>query len=255
MADRKINTGLTEAQVHEAFHRALHDLTDAQVQGLVSGEAVSRQEGDALLGNAVTQLDAALSSETSARTAADDKHEAALVNLVDSGAKNRLDITIESIKALNTAGTWSGNVYTRRGIAFTVNSDMTVTANGTNDGTGDSWIDLYGSQTKFFNLFGSGCPEGGGNNTFRIQYGNDRYDDGNGTPVNSGSVGIVVRSGITVSNIEFKPMICRAADWNISHGFEPYCPSMQELYQMLLAMQSGSRSTESAPENSREEAR
>ena len=35
MADRKLNTGLTENEVHTAFFRALNDLSDAEVQALI----------------------------------------------------------------------------------------------------------------------------------------------------------------------------------------------------------------------------
>lgn len=37
----------------------------------------------------------------------------------------------------------------------------------------------------------------------------------------------------------FKLMICTASDWAVSQKFVPYCPTMQEMYQMILALQSG----------------
>ena len=49
MADRKINTGLTEAEVHTAFYRALHDLTDAQIQAMIAEEAASRLSADSAI--------------------------------------------------------------------------------------------------------------------------------------------------------------------------------------------------------------
>ncbi len=49
MADKKINTGLTEAEVHTAFYRALHDLTDAQIQAMIAEEAASRLSADSAI--------------------------------------------------------------------------------------------------------------------------------------------------------------------------------------------------------------
>ena len=50
--------------------------------------------------------------------------------LNELGAKNVLEYTLDSLKALNTVGTWSGNVYTRDTLTFTVNSDLSITVNG-----------------------------------------------------------------------------------------------------------------------------
>ena len=198
----------------------------------------AQQVDDAIDAVATKASAADLTAETTARQNADAKHLAALQGLIDGGSKNRLDITLTAIKAINTAGTWSDNVYTRRGITFTVNSDMTITVSGTNDGTGNSWLDLYGTQTKFLNLWGTGCPEGGGASTYRIQYGDNRYDDGSGSAVNSGSIGIVIMSGYdATAGLTFKTMVCTTADWNISHAYVPYCPTNAELYAMILAMQ------------------
>lgn len=176
------------------------------------------------------------------------KTTAATTQLIDGGSKNRLDITLTSIKALNTAGTWSGNAYTRHGITFTVNSDLTITVAQTGQRTGNSWLDLYGTQTKFLNLWGTGCPEGGGESTFRIQYGDNRYDEGSGSAVNSGSIGIVIMSGYdATAGLTFKPMVCTVADWAVSQAYAQYCPTMPELYAMILALGGGNRSVQEAP--------
>ena len=157
---------------------------------------------------------------------------AVLQSILLIGSKNKLVYTLAELQALNTAGTWSGNVYTRRGIAFTVNSDMTITANGTNDGTGSSWLDLKAANT-IVGLNGVGCPSGGGSSTYQIQYGNDRYDNGSGAITNTGSVGIVIREGVTVTDLTFEPMIISTQDLQDSPGFVPYYPSLGEIYQMI----------------------
>lgn len=152
------------------------------------------------------------------------------INTAVNGSKNKLDYTLASLQSLNTAGTWSSNVYTRRGISFTVNSDMTITVTGTNDGTGNSWLDLKGSNT-YSGMYGTGCPSGGSDSTYRIQFGNDRYDSGSGAITNTGSVGIVVYTGTTVNDLIFRPMISDS----LTNDYEPYCPSIYELYQLIMS--------------------
>ena len=202
----------------------------------------AQQVDDAIDAVATKASAADLTAETTARQNADSKHLAALQVLIDSGAKNRLAYTLASLKSLNTAGSWSGNAYTLRGITYTVNSDLTITATGTNDGTGDSWLDIYGTGTTndFVGLVCSGCPEGGSSTTFGVQCGNDNWDYGTseGRVCVQGATAIVIRSGYdATSGLLFKPMICTMADWNISHEYVPYCPTNAELYAMILALQ------------------
>ena len=159
---------------------------------------------------------------------------AVLPVLVNEQGKNRLPITLESIKALNTYGTWSGNVYTRRGITFTINSDMTIDVAGTSDGSGDSWLDLYGTGTTsdFIGMICSGCPSGGSDTTYGQQCGNANWDYGtaDGRVCVQGPVAIVVRSGYDASGgLTFKPMICKSEYWNISKTYEPPVMTNAEL--------------------------
>ena len=36
-------------------------------------------------------------------------------------------------------------------------------------------------------------------------------------------------------------MVCKEAEWEISQTYVPYCPTMAELYQMILDLGGGSR--------------
>ena len=202
----------------------------------------AQQVDDAIDAVATKASASDLTAETTARQNADAKHLAALQGLIDGGAKNRLSYTLESLKSLNTAGTWSDNVYTRRGISFTVNADMTISVSGTNDGTGDSWLDIYGTGTTsdFVDLVCSGCPEGGASEKYGLQCGNNNFDYGtaDGRVCVQGPIAIVVRSGYdTSTGLTFKPMVCSSTDWSVSHEYVQYCPSLYELYQMILALQ------------------
>lgn len=165
------------------------------------------------------------------------------LNTAACGSKNKLDYSLASLQSLNTAGTWSGNVYTRRGITYTVNSDLTIDVSGTNDGTGDSWLDLYGTGTTsdFIGMVCSGCPEGGSATTYGQQCGNANWDYGStdGRICVQGPIALVVRSGYDASGgLTFKPMVCTAYDWSISKTYVPYCPSLYDLYQMVLSYHS-----------------
>ncbi len=127
---------------------------------------------------------------------------------------------------------------TINGVTYTVNSDGSITANGTATSTSILMLASSDSNPKLRNaLLGnqitmSGCPSGGGTNKYVIRLfqhagENSRVDDaGSGvttTFVNADlpfNVAIIVWSGVTVSNLVFRPMIRFAADTDASH--KPY---------------------------------
>lgn len=157
---------------------------------------------------------------------------AATIEMVDSGAKNKLNHT----------------AYTRtvNGVTYTVNADrsITITSDGTNT---QSLLYLVQNYTAVpaGNYVLSGCP-GGSSTTYdlRVKVGSTtyiNYEGGtkfyyNGTDTFEST--IVVRASQTV-NLTMKPMICSKADWDISQAYQPYRPSYQELYEMVLALQGG----------------
>lgn len=163
---------------------------------------------------------------------------AALVELVDSGAKNELNIT---------ASSGSGD-----GLTWTVNSDGSITVSGQNTGNSTKQINLIGStykQNKYIGEYLSGVT-GGSSSTYKITI----YYSNNGTSYASENT--FYRNYIEVrtypycrialevaSNYEFAepytfyPMICSPAAWNISNAYQPYRPSYQDLYDMVKALQ------------------
>lgn len=130
---------------------------------------------------------------------------------------------------------------TTNGITFTDNGDGTITANGTAtanalfylvDGTGAKGQKL---RPLILNksIILSGSPSGASNSTYGIQmwnYNNNNgfiYDYGAGsnaatfTNENSNfNMVIIVKSGVTVNNVLFKPMIRLSTE---SEEYEPYC--------------------------------
>ena len=180
--------------------------------------------------NAVTSAD--LETETTARQNADSKLNAALLDAINSGAKNKLNVFAAP-----------SQTQPINGVTWTVNSDGTVTANGT--ASGNSWFYLtanpaniqYGVETVL-----SGCPAGGSATTWEIQCsmvgGSTRSDYGEGTTQSDDYsyryVACCVRSGQAVTNLTFKPMVCAKIAYDITPQFVPYSPTNAELYQMLV---------------------
>jgi hypothetical protein len=163
--------------------------------------------------------------------------DAALIDLINSGAKNKLNVFAAPAQTQPI-----------NGITWEVNSDGTVTANGT--ASGSSWFYLtanpaniqYGVETVL-----SGCPEGGSATTWEIQCamvgGSARSDYGKGMiqphDYSYRYIACCVRNGQTVTNLTFKPMVCAKTLYDITDAFVPYSPTNAELYQMLT---SGTRS-------------
>ncbi|MBQ6170514.1 MAG: hypothetical protein IJK30_11230 [Ruminococcus sp.] len=176
---------------------------------------------------------------------------AALAELIDGAAKNRLPFKdISMIKQMNTGGTWDGNVYTNRGVTFTVNDDFSVTVSGT--ATGGNGVLVLSPRGGFSIEEGewvlSGCPSGGSTATYNISIANTTSDTGRAaefTSVSAKLVRIYILDGTTVDDLVFRPMVCSKAAWDISQTFEPYRPSYAELYAMVQALQGGSNSISS----------
>ena len=118
----------------------------------------------------------------------------------------------------NTATTKISN-----GITFTVNSDGTVLADGTNDTTANSSliINRYDLSPGTYVL--NGCPSGGAINTYRLAIQETgsysvlgSIDIGNGSgeftidTTTNVQISIFIQKGLTVNNLLFKPMLREA---------------------------------------------
>ena len=147
------------------------------------------------------------------------------------------------------------------GITFTVNSDKSVTVNGTATAMAQLTV---GTIVKDGNYILTGCPSGGSTSTYMLSLayhnvsGNTTYGDetGSGRSVVFDSekyskinVRIQINKGATVSNLTFYPML-RDADIT-DNTYEPYQPSLIDrcflkdnanitLYEGALGSSSGS---------------
>lgn len=132
---------------------------------------------------------------------------------------------------------------TTTGITFTVNSDGTITANGT--ATAATFFTISSTVTALpkASLRLSGCPTGGGYSSYiiRLVDGADNVlisDSGSGgvydnTSGNVRNVSIRINSGVTLNNLIFRPMICYADI--IDNTYEPYADDVQTQINALKA--------------------
>ena len=97
------------------------------------------------------------------------------------------------------------------GIAYTVNSDGTITANGTATGRSEFVLSANKSDWMSGNYVLSGCPLGGSKDTYYLQTINGYVDTGSGVKVNNTAelkrISIIIKQGTTVSNLVFKPQL------------------------------------------------
>lgn len=174
-------------------------------------------------------------------TVAEDEDRATLIEQVDEGAKNLLRNTTSS----QVVG----------GVTFTVNSDGTIIANGTKTNNDWFYLSTENSLAAGKYVLSSGlAPQSDMNLRLLIA-----TADSLGSAIMSAEgerqvhikqltsdytglyYAIRISSGTTVNNIVFKPMLCTAADYKISTVFVPYAPTNRELYEMILALQNGTR--------------
>ena len=172
----------------------------------------TKAETDAL----IAPIDAAVST-----------HDAALIDLVNGGSKNKLKLT-------DTATT------TKKGVTLTYNGDGTYTIDSA--GSPSSGADyFYIARTSENPVFPSGSVisgcTGGTDSTYRLQLAGTTIYQSNDpvtlTADTSGSLIFYFASGITFDNLVISPMVCSSADYALSPTFEPYCPTLAELYALV----------------------
>lgn len=162
---------------------------------------------------------------------------AALIDLVDGGAKNQFD----------PASAWDSK--TAYGVTITRNEDTYSIESGTTQSGDNNFVNMgyqantnlipagdwvlsfdtpqqnvcfqvcWDGQLRVNSLFGNNCfftvPENTTNSWFRIR----------------------LRGGTEMSGTSFKIMLCPSAFWKISQTYQPYRPSWQQMYDMILALQ------------------
>lgn len=171
------------------------------------------------------------------------KQDAALVQLIDTGAKN-------------VAG-WTATTTTLTDVTFTVNADGTVTTTASGNAGARRMFPLDFTvpatlPSGRYHL--NGCPAGGKSGT-TIKYCLYLYDltasarvvsnddTGEGfsfswtpNPAHTYRIMVDIRSGTNPNGLVFNPMLCSEAAWNISDKFVKYAPTNAELYAMIQSL-------------------
>lgn len=179
-----------------------------------------------------TQMQAVNSGITAEGVAQISTNQANALYVLDKTGKNLWNITLDSLKSLNSSGyTWNDRTatHTATGITFTVNSDMTITVNGTVGAS--NLVFNYGEiSTEYNGCMLSSTPDT--STKYRTVVDNVGYDTGNGillTNTVARNAKIELISNNSISNVTFKPMICTLADWTISPNYVPYSKSNAQL--------------------------
>ena len=169
---------------------------------------------------------------------------AALIELVDSGAKNLLNPE----DAVGYVGQ-SNYPITKSGITYTLDSNSeTITLSDTASSVSTLRIPIT---LKAGTYHVSGIPSGGSDSSYRADLreagGNtfitSNFDYGSGfsftlSETTSLDYCIRVANGYSPDNVKVAPMICTKAAWDISHTYQPYRPSYSEMYSRIKALES-----------------
>lgn len=145
---------------------------------------------------------------------------------------------------------YNETTHVDNGITWTDNGDGTVTANGTATANSSFYCKSRASEKKYNlpidNYILSGCPSGGSSSTYELQLGRSNESGAYvdiGREYGSGfefeitkdtaelplQVLMQIKSGVTVDNLVFKPMI-RLAN-NKDDSYKPYAPDVKSFMQ------------------------
>ena len=133
-----------------------------------------------------------------------------IVDGIDTSVKEIRGATVKTENLIPYP--YTETTKTANGVTFTVNSDGSVTVNGTATSDADFMLLRGPIQSYSESYFLSGCPTGGSDTTYYISENfTASKDTGNGVVLNnlpSDQVWrIVIKSGTTVNNLVFRPML------------------------------------------------
>ena len=150
------------------------------------------------------------------------------LELLNCAEQNVVDLKLEgsTTQATRSGKNLLDNTATTKisnGITFTVNSDGTVLADGTNDATANSSLVINRYDLSPGTYILNGCPSGGASNTYRLAIQETgsysilgSIDIGNGSgeftidATTNVQIAIFIQKGLTVNNLLFKPMLRKA---------------------------------------------
>lgn len=157
--------------------------------------------------------------------------------------ENKIDSMVKSTVGYSKKNLLKNEATTQTitGVTFTVNSDNSVTVNGTNTGSGNAKFKIatftYKANEKYIL---NGCPTGGSVESGYCIQSEDtvsHHDVGEGIEISydnekANYIYIRVTSGATVNNVTFKPMIRYASIQDDT--YEPYVEDVQTLIDKIF---------------------
>ena len=164
---------------------------------------------------------------------------------VGGAGKNKLPLTVDGIKAANTGGSWSGNVYTDNGVTFTIQTDSNDNVTGiTINRTGTSTISAtfvlaigFSIPDGTYTLSGlpTNIPAGYGqiqsfvtNNGVDIEWADRGSDTSLSTKTATNYTNLrlmlMVYTDYSASNIDYKPMIESGTQATTYSPYSNICP-------------------------------
>lgn len=187
---------------------------------------------------------AGLRTNVSAQGEALEDNTAALIELVDAGAKNLLNPE-------NAVGYVGQSAYpiSKSGITYTLDANSeNITLSDTASSVSTLRIPIT---LKAGTYHVSGVPSGGSDSSYRADLRNaggntfitSDYDYGAGfefTLSETTAIDYCIRvaNGYSPQSVVVSPMICTKAAWDISHTYQPYRPSYSEMYSRIKALES-----------------
>lgn len=144
------------------------------------------------------------------------------------GGKNKLNATPNTVKPLNTHGTWNGNSYTDNGVTFAISDDGIITVNGT--ATNTTYFELGSFETGAVDYVLNGLVGTYQNVCSLVGISGSWYSvrDAQGVTLPQSAtvrICVYVATGAALTNYIFKPMIRLSSVTDAT--FAPYsniCP-------------------------------
>lgn len=173
----------------------------------------------------------------------DAKQTEALADLIDDGVKNRLPIP----KRIGPSNATASASYTQAGVLFTCNLDGTVTIERISANANQAVLWLYDDSSALLvddytdgNFVWSNGVTGSSTTArmrlAKLNAGDYLVIDSYATIPEAAETGcnisIIVYPTFT-GTMTFKPMICRHSYWQITTKYQPYLPTLQEIWQAV----------------------
>lgn len=211
IARRKTNGCIetrTPGGANEAANKGYVDTAISDTQGQLAQTNQNVEDLYTILEQAQVVTVTTLEQAYTTRETADGEN---IVDGIDTSVKEIRGKTVATENLIPYPYT-DGMSRTANGVTFTVNSDGSVTVNGTATSDADFMLLRGPIQSYSESYFLSGCPTGGSDTTYYISESfTVSKDTGNGVAFNNlpsdQAWRIVIKSGTTVNNLVFRPML------------------------------------------------